>query len=197
MAEQRSDKTRGDQSKGGDAKVDYEKHGWSEQSLKMLESEEGQLNAVFACYGSAAQHGQLFEDSLSRLLGLLNGLGGVDVPDPGLSKRTIGQLLQMFNTRFVVEIDDWVPKFLDKAKEQRNFLIHEYFLERSEEMGFTEGRFAILSELNGIEADLRRGTELVNGLHVAICKLQEGQRKDSGNGETVFSATLKVGEGEV
>lgn len=31
----------------------------------MLKTKEGQLNAVFACYGSAMQSGQLFEQALS------------------------------------------------------------------------------------------------------------------------------------
>ena len=34
-------------------------------SLEMLKSEEGQLNAVFACFGSAAQHSQYFEAALA------------------------------------------------------------------------------------------------------------------------------------
>jgi len=181
---------------GGGTKLHYDKRGYSEESLKMLESDEGQLNAVFACYGSAAQQAQLFEDALSRLLGLLNGLGGVDSPESELRKRTIGPLLQLFSTRFVVEIDDWVPQCLDKAKEQRNFLSHEYFLERSDQMGVADGRFAILSELNGIEADLRRATELVNGLRVAICEAREGLRKESADSETVFTVKLNVSKGE-
>ena len=196
MAEQRSERMDGDHATGGDAKLDYEKHGYSEQSLKMLESEEGQFNAVFACYGSAARHGQLFEDSLSKLLGLPNGLKGVDDPDAGLDKKTIGQLLRLFRTKFVEKIDDWVPEFLDEARQRRNFLIHEYFLRRSDEMGGAGGRFAILRELIGIEAHLRRGTELVNGLRVAIGEAQERQRNEGGDGETVFSGKLSIGGGE-
>jgi len=37
-------------------------------SLETLESEEGQLNAVFACFGSAAQHAQFFEEALGEFL---------------------------------------------------------------------------------------------------------------------------------
>ena len=44
----------------------------SDESLKMLETKEGQLNAVFACFGSATQHAQLFEQSLSRFLAVYN-----------------------------------------------------------------------------------------------------------------------------
>ena len=38
------------------------------ESLDMLKSEEGQKNAVFACFGSAAQHAQLLEAALSDFL---------------------------------------------------------------------------------------------------------------------------------
>ena len=36
------------------------------ESLRMLETEEGQNNAVFACFGSAAQHAQMFEEALGK-----------------------------------------------------------------------------------------------------------------------------------
>src|SRR4051812_21859041 len=38
------------------------------ESLNMLKTEEGQLNAVFACFGSAAQHAQMFEEALGNFL---------------------------------------------------------------------------------------------------------------------------------
>ena len=40
--------------------------GYTCESLRMLESEEGQTNAIFACFGSAVQHSQLFEQGLDR-----------------------------------------------------------------------------------------------------------------------------------
>ena len=75
----------------------------------MLVSDEGQRNAVFACYGSAAQHGQLLEDALSRLIAKPNAVRGMDDPDAGLGKKTTGQLLRTFLSDFVEEIDEWVP----------------------------------------------------------------------------------------
>ena len=126
----RKHKTGGTRRKGTEA--DYEARGCSSESLKMLESKEEQLNAVFACYGSAAQHGQLLEEALARLLAELNGVRSLEHRDDGLDKKTTGQLLRMFRDNFVEEIDDWVPEFLDRARERRNFLIHEYFLKRKE-----------------------------------------------------------------
>ena len=105
---------------------DYKTQGYSEESLAMLESEEGQLNSIFACYGSAAQHGQFFEESLGKLIVILNSLSGNDALSDSVRKKTIGQLLNQFMKRFVEEIEDWVPEFLDEAREQRNFLIHSF-----------------------------------------------------------------------
>ena len=176
----------------GSADSDYKKHGYSGRSLEMLESEEGQLNAIFACYGSAAQHGQLFEESLAKLVALLNECLGADNPAAGLEKKTIGQLLRLFKTKFVQEVDDWVPEFLDEAKDRRNFLIHEYFLTRSDEMGVEGGRLTMLRELAGIEAHLRRGAALINGLRVAIEETKKGVREESGEGKTIFSIKLRI-----
>ena len=72
-----------DQSTAGCATFDYEEHDYSERALKLLESEEGQLNTNFAGCGSLAQQGQLFEDLQGKLLGLLNVLNGVNDPDAG------------------------------------------------------------------------------------------------------------------
>ena len=60
-----------------------EEHSYSSESLKMLESKKGQLNAVFACYGSAAQHGQLLEEALARLIAELNGMRSLESTDGG------------------------------------------------------------------------------------------------------------------
>ena len=38
---------------------EFRRQGYSEESLKMLKSDEGQLNAVYACFGSAMAQSQL------------------------------------------------------------------------------------------------------------------------------------------
>lgn len=161
---------------GKSTEADYEKHGYSSESLKMLESKEGQMNAVFACYGSAAQHGQLLEEALAMLITELNGMRSLESTDGGFDKKTTGQLLRMFIRDFVEEIDDWVPDFLDRARERRNFLTHEYFLKRKKAMAVEAGRLEILRELLDIEGDLRRAAGLVNGLRVAVAETRQDER---------------------
>ena len=173
---------------------DYEVHGYSARSLEMLESEEGQLNAVFACYGSAAQHGQLFEEALLKLVVLLNECLGIDGAAAAIQKKTIGQLLKLFEKKFVEEMDDWVSEFLDETKRRRNFLIHDYFLKRSDDMGIETGRLEMLRELLDIQAQLRRGAGLVNGLRVAIEAARNGEPPRNDESEVVFTVKLRLQE---
>ena len=180
-----------DHDNGDSANSEFSEHGYSTRSLEMLETEEGQLNAVFACYGSAAQHAQLFEEALASLLALLNEFLAPDHPIAALDKMTTGQLLNLFKKQFVEEMDDWVPEFLDAAREQRNFLVHRYFLARSEALGSEVGRRAMLEELLGIESQLRHGAALINGLRAAIEREETGQRQQDAQSETIFSVTLR------
>lgn len=176
------------------AESDYEIHGYSARSLEMLESKEGQLNAIFACYGSAAQHGQLFEEALLKLIAVLNECLGIDSAVPATTKKTIGKLLKCFENKFVEEIDDWVSDFLDETRRRRNFRIHEYFLKRSDDMDAETGRVVILRELVDIEAQLRRGAGLVNGLRVAIERARNGEPPRNDDSEVVFTVKLRLPE---
>lgn len=159
----------------------------------MLESEEGQLNAVFACYGSAAQHGQLFEESLTRLIVALNEWSAIECDAESIEKWTIGRLLDYLRKEFIKEIDEWVPQYLEEGRRLRNFLIHDYFLSRKEQIATERGRKTMLKELTGIEQQLRRGADLMNGFRVAIGRVMEGgttpERED---GEIIFSAKVEI-----
>ena len=173
---------------------DYQIHGYTARSLEMLESKEGQLNAIFACYGSAAQHGQLFEEALRKLIAVLNECLGIDSTAAAVQKKTIGELLKIFENKFVEDMDDWVSDFLDETRQRRNFLIHDYFLIRSDDIGIDTGRVAVLRELKDIEAQLRRGAGLVNGLRVAIEAARNGEPPRNDDSEVVFTVKLRLQE---
>lgn len=171
--------------------------GYSEISLSMMESREGQLNAVFACFGSAAQHAQYFEESAASLIASLNRICGLEGAADKIQNWTLGQLLKHFQERFVVEIDDWVPGYLERGRTLRNFLIHEFFLKREGRFGTRDGRMALLKELLHIERQLKHGADLLNGLRVAVGEpLDERARKAGEGGTVVFSVKLDVGKGE-
>ena len=179
----------------GKAQRVHRKLGCSDISLSMLESKEGQLNAVFACYGSAAQHGQLFEESLTRLIVALNEWSGIGGNVETIEKWTIGRLLGHLQKTFVKEIDEWVPQYLEEGRRLRNFLIHDYFLRREEQLGTESGRMAMLEELTEIEQPLQRGADLINGLRGSIGRGLDGETTPSNEGsEVVFSAELYIGK---
>ena len=105
------------------------------KSLEMLNSEEGQLNAVFACFGSAAKHAQFFEAALSEFLLVYNRLlkksltlADLEVVETSLHKKTMGALLTEFRKHVKIS-DDVVSTSLSDAVQKRNFLIHRYFRE--------------------------------------------------------------------
>jgi len=77
----------------------------------MLRSEEGQLNAVFACFGSAAQHAQFFEAALGEFLLAYNKvcntsltLSKLEEIEQTNNRKTMGNLLAQMRKR--VNFDD-------------------------------------------------------------------------------------------
>ena len=145
-------------------------YGYTSESLKMLESEEGQLNAVFACFGSAVQHVQLFEQGLARFLVMYNKItsDSVSVDDIG-QKLTMGQLLERVRQHVTIN-DNSVEEGFSAALQERNYLIHRFFLVRDSQFKSTEGRLGLLSELVGIEKNLDRCRVVINAMRIAMCE---------------------------
>ena len=148
--------------------------GYSNESLKMLESKEGQLNAVYACFGSAAQHSQHYEAALEEFLIAYNkiskkslNLQDLETIETKLRKKTIGALLQELR-KYVTINDDMIEQSLHNALQKRNFLIHDFFLQREEQFRAEEGRIEMLKELVGMGIELQRATDVINGMRVAL-----------------------------
>lgn len=175
----------------------FRKYGYSSDSLRMLESEEGQINAVFACFGSAAQHGQYYEKALSEFLATINRILAPSTPlkelktaESQLNKKTIGQLLKIMNKHVKTDAQ-WVTDSWIKALEGRNFLIHRYFLEREDKFKTQAGRMAMLKELLTIETQLKEATDLVNGMRVAVVdQVSSNDTEKRENGSTLFTIEI-------
>ena len=149
---------------------------YTNESLRMLESEEGQLNAVFACFGSAAQHAQLFEQGLAKFLVVYNkicsdsvSIEELDAVASNLRKRTMGQLLAKLSKHVTIN-DASVSEQFTNALKKRNYLMHEFFLERNTELESSEGRMRLLAELTTIEGDLERSRVMINAMRIAMCE---------------------------
>lgn len=151
-------------------RIDDMQPGYTEESLKMPQSREGQLNAVFACFGSAAQHAQLFEQGLTRFLVMYNKIASdtVSVDDIG-RKMTMGQLLRKVGQHVTIS-DHSLEERFSTALTERNFLIHRFFLERNSLLGSSEERMQLLSELVDIEANLERCRVTINAMRIAMCE---------------------------
>ena len=171
---------------------------YSSKSLEMLESEEGQLNAVYACYGSAAQHGQLLEHALSGLVVSLKNISGrsVSLPDlqaveSSLHKKTLGQLRNDFE-KHVTKIDEWVSETLRTAIMSRNYLIHHFFLKRQDSFQTHSGRIGMLKELVEIGKSLEKATDLTNGMRVAVNRILDGDLGERDCSSALFSFEIDV-----
>ena len=108
------------------------------ESLKMLESEEGQLNAVIACFGSAGQHAQLFEQGLAEFLIAYNricsdsiAIDDLEAGTSSLRRRTMGQLLRKLSASMLRSRKFRYLIAFHTALKSRNYLMHEFFLKKN------------------------------------------------------------------
>lgn len=153
--------------------------GHTDESLAMLRSPEGQLNAAFACFGSAAQHAQLFEEALVRFLSAYNRISGhavslddLEAYERSLNKKTMGQLLRELSKYVTIE-DSEATTDLDDSLEQRNFLMHRFFLVKMNEFETEEGRLGLIKELLAIESVLDRSRIRLNAMRIAMYRTLE------------------------
>lgn len=142
---------------------------YTAESLRMLETAEGQKNAVFACFGSAVQHAQLFEQGLERFIGAYNTITSESLRTDDIGRKmTMGQLLHRVR-QYVTTNSDSIEKDFTAALEQRNYLIHRFFLERAREVSSGEGRLRLLSELLRMQARFERCRVAIDAMRIAMC----------------------------
>lgn len=156
-------------------------------SNDMLKTEEGQLNAVYACFGSAAQHAQHFEVALGEFLLVFNKvtnrqltLEDLESLDQKFQKQTMGALLGQFR-KYVRVNDAKVERCFELSLEKRNFLMHHYFREREGKLGVEKERLALLTELVQIGRLLEQAAALVGGMRVAFSNAMSktGEKADA------------------
>lgn len=174
---------------------------YTEKSLSMLLTAEGQLNAVFACFGSTSQHAQLFEAELKRFLLAYNKILKTNwtVEDvEGFSrehrKMTMGALLKQIR-KYVKFDHPGIGITLDAVLKNRNFLAHQYFLERSNNFKNKKGRMAMLRELVMFEQQLETVKGWMAGLRVAMEESSKGKsRRKKKKQDVIFSAVVEFSD---
>jgi hypothetical protein len=117
------------------------------------ETQEGQLNAVFACFGSAAQHAQMFEEALGHFLLAYNVISREKMSaeqlkelTQGIQARTMGQLLNQLKSLVTFNEEDCRER-MEAALKVRNYLMHSWFLDRREAFNSEAGRMALLQHV--------------------------------------------------
>jgi len=143
---------------------------------EMLKTEDGQLNVVFACFGSAAQHAQTLEEALTNFLTVYKRAVHFDVSTEeiekivqGLHKKTMGQLLRDLKGIVTFTDGDYIER-MEMALKVRNFLMHRWFIERKEYFKTNEGRIGLTVELVGIERLLDSTRVMANAMRIALCE---------------------------
>jgi len=117
----------------------------------MMKNEELHIKEVYAYFGLASYMAQCLERSIAMILIFVHGKGPTEITraelDEVLNKKfkmTMGQLIKEL-------ISDKKSNFLgvdfDLALEKRNWLMHNYFYERSGHFMTPEGRNIMLVEL--------------------------------------------------
>jgi hypothetical protein len=150
--------------------------GYTGESLKMLETAEGQINAVFACFGTAAQRAQNFENGLAKFLLVFNQIAerslrleDLNSVKGDLHKRTMGQLMKQLS-KHVTFADDTYQRYFEKALQNRNFLMHQFFLNGDAKLRTEVGRFELLAELVQMEQIFERARIAMNAMRIALCE---------------------------
>ena len=182
--------------------------GYTSESLRMLKTKEGQLNAVFACFGSAAQHSYFFEAALGEFLLVYNKilktsltLQDLETIETKIQKKTMGALLSEFR-KYVTIHDNTIEQYLDNALKKRNFLIHHFFGQREKKFQTEKGRIEMLKELVGIQKELERATDLTNGMRVALSEAVSVKKKNknikaderNSSSEVLFTMSVNIPE---
>ncbi|HJP93532.1 MAG TPA: hypothetical protein VJ875_16350 [Pyrinomonadaceae bacterium] len=176
-----------------------------DESLQMLHTRVGQVNAVFACFGSAAQHAQHFEAALAGFLSDYNKLTKqgsstqeFEELDQKLQKKTLGTLLREFS-KYVTIQDPNVVGFLEMALEKRNFLMHHFFRQREGKLRLERDRMELLSELTAIDNILDQAATITRAMQIAMSRAtsthkpdDELERDQVDQSKALFAATVKM-----
>ena len=143
---------------------EYRKKGYSRISLEMLDSEEGQRNAIYALYGNAVAECQFLEDAVR---GLVTRVYGGTAPPP---REGLKNLVVRLNRRVTLD-DEKVWSAIHGARKVRNQLVHRFWRNKERKMATTEGRLEVLMELKCRTIPIERSKRLLNGISFAFDRI--------------------------
>ncbi|HEV3301559.1 MAG TPA: hypothetical protein VG055_18040 [Planctomycetaceae bacterium] len=137
--------------------------------LAIPSPESHDVKEVFAFFGLAAYHAQVFEQAALHLVAALevfslssSSARTVDSVYGEIEKQTLGQLLNA--ARRVVAIDPTIDNLLSDALRERNELVHRFFEQNSENFIVESGRKAMIDRLRGVTDLFQRADRAASDL---------------------------------
>lgn len=144
---------------------------------------------MFAWYGAAMYAAQLFEVELVTLLLGLKRLRAPDTKpqeyddlDKLLSRKTLGALLKELEKHCVISQE--FKNMLTNYRDKRNFLAHEFFYARANDMKSRKGLEKLMQELQVVEQQLRTADQIT-------MKMSEDVRTASGINQKDFQTYVE------
>lgn len=123
-----------------------------EEEPVIPEPEDSSVKEVFSYFGLCMYEAQVLEQELINLMVGLSArdktilkMGDFDNLFHEAGSKTLGQLI--YDLRSLVEFPADLDKSLIEAKDNRNFVAHDFFKEHSIEFGVNRGREAMIKEL--------------------------------------------------
>ena len=124
--------------------------------MEELDEQAQQRRETFAVYGLAMYHAQCVEKSLAIMVSsvfnkefmIADGPDEREVIQDAAFSKTTGQLITRLRKQ--VSVPSNLNDKLNKAREKRNWLAHEYFWARPDEIMTTRGREKMICELTEI-----------------------------------------------
>lgn len=108
---------------------------------------------VYAYFGAAAYHAQVLEKGLVNMVAAFSTLGlpitrsEFDAIFAAHNSKAIGPLLKTAK-KHQIPISDEVSELLDHARNQRNYLNHEFFADHAGHWSTVDGRRAMIERLS-------------------------------------------------
>lgn len=123
---------------------------------------------MYAHFGLAAYLSQVFEKGIANLLSahMYHEKKGkwskkqYHAAIDNLDKNTLGQLLSTLKK--YIEFDKNTEKFVLKAQEKRNYLVHNYFWENAAKIMFDDGKREIIQDLEQYQKIFKQADEIIS-----------------------------------
>ena len=143
----------------------------------MKKIDQKPIEPIVLQVGAAIQDSQQLELSISLIITMLIDLSEGRLSDADfvgwmdrLGSKTLGRLIHTIKEH--VDFDDTSETILKEALKSRNYIVHDFFNERSETFLTPVGRKEVLSELGKRRKQIRRAYEMIDPIVAKLFELK-------------------------